>query len=429
VRRPGDDERGRGTIRPMRDTIEQAELVVVGGGALGGWAATFAAGDAVGRVVALERGLVGQGASSRAAGIVRAQGGTPATVAFGRFSIDFYQRQQALFGIDSGFRQLGYLILAVTDDDVREGRERVAMQQREGLAVRWLDAAEAAAVAGTLADTGHQGGSYIETDGCIDPPRNVLAYTSAMRQAGVDLRERTAVTGFRFTSTGDGRRRVTAVETEAGVIEADRVLLTGGPTLRALGALAGVRIPVGAVRHTVAVTEPHEAFTAPRAMVFDIGAGLYWRLEDDGLLFGFSNPDEAPGIARTIDWPYVERMRERLTGFVPLSAGLGLRKIWAATIEYTPDHLPIVGPALEPTGEPIDGLYVATAGGHGMMWGPGIARAAADLIRDGRTDLVDVSPLGLDRFDAEGRPLRAGDPVALPYPTLLAEDEVAIGPA
>ena len=55
-----------------------------------------------GRVVVLERGLAGMGASSRAAGIVRAQGGTPATVALGRWSIDFYNGQAARYGTDSG---------------------------------------------------------------------------------------------------------------------------------------------------------------------------------------------------------------------------------------------------------------------------------------------------------------------------------------
>ena len=402
-----------------------ADLVVVGAGALGGWASYFAATEGR-RVVALERGLVGQGASSRAAGIVRAQGGTPATVALGRFSIDFYHRQQALFGFDSGFRELGYLILAVTDEDVREARERLAMQRAEGLDVRWLEPAEAAAVARTLAPDGHQGGSYVETDGCVDPPRNVLAYTMAMRHAGVDLRERTRVTGLRFEAVGD-RRRVTGVETAEGVVPTERVLLTGGPTLGALGRLAGLRLPVGAVRHTVAVSEPHDAFAEAQPMVFDIGAGLYWRLEEGGLLWGFSNPDEVPGVAREIDWAYVERMRERLAGFVPVTRGLGLRRIWAATIEYTGDHLPIIGPVLESSGEPIDGLFVATAGGHGMMWGPGIARVAADLLLRGSTDLVDVTPLGLDRFDASGRSRSAGDPIALPYPAIPADDEVSVG--
>jgi len=122
---------------------DRADLVVVGAGTVGGWASYFAKTDGLARVVVLERGLAGQGASSRAAGIVRAQGGTSATVALGRWTIDFYNGQRAIIGTDSGFRELGYLILAVTEDDERAGRERVEMQRREGLDVRWLSADEA----------------------------------------------------------------------------------------------------------------------------------------------------------------------------------------------------------------------------------------------------------------------------------------------
>jgi len=46
---------------------ERADLVVVGAGTVGGWAAYFAKTNGTGRVVVLEQGLVGQGASSRAA--------------------------------------------------------------------------------------------------------------------------------------------------------------------------------------------------------------------------------------------------------------------------------------------------------------------------------------------------------------------------
>jgi sarcosine oxidase subunit beta len=396
---------------------DRADLVVVGAGTVGGWASVFAAASGIGRVVVVERGIAGVGASSRAAGIVRAQGGTPATVALGRWSIDFYHGQAAAYGTDSGFRELGYLILAVTDDDERAGRERVEMQRAQGLDVRWLDAAAAAEIGVTLSAAGHRGGSYLATDGCIDPPRNVRAYSLAMQAADVAVHERTAFTGLRTVETGDGGLRVTGIDTDAGVIETDRVLLTGGPTLRTVGRLAGLRIPAGAARHTVAVLEPHAAFDVPRMpMVFDIGRGLYWRLEDGGLLFGWSDPDEQPGEARAIDFAMYDRMRERLADLVPVTRGLGLRRIWAATIDYTPDHLPILGPATTPDGTRIDGAWVASPGGHGMMWGPGVARVAADLVTAGRTDLLDVTDLGLDRFDAEGRSRLASDPIALPFP-------------
>ena len=391
---------------------DRADVVVVGAGTIGGWAATFLAEDGAGRVVVLERGLAGSGASSRAAGIVRAQGGTPATVALGRWTIDFYNGQRARFGTDSGFRELGYLIIAITARDERDGHARVRMQQAEGLPVRWLSAAEACVENPTLSPEGHRGGSYIATDGAIDPPRNVLAYSLAMQRTGVELRERTALTGVRIE-----RGRVVGVDTSAGPIATERVLLTGGPTLREVGRLAGLRIPAGAVRHQIAVTEPHPAFEVDRLpMVFDLARGLYWRLEEGGLLFGMSNPDEAPGPAREIDWPYLRRMRRRLDALVPVAQGLGLRRAWAATIDFTPDHLPILGPAITPAGDRIDGLWIASPGGHGMMWGPGVSRVAADLLAGGRTELIDVTDLGLDRFDADGRSRHASDPIALPFP-------------
>jgi sarcosine oxidase subunit beta len=397
---------------------DSADLVVVGGGTIGGWAATFAAEAGLKRVVVLERGLVGGGASSRAAGIVRAQGGTPGTVALGRWTIDFYRGQHARYGTDSGFRELGYLILAVTARDEREGRARVEMQRGVGLDVAWLSAAEARGVNPTLAETGHRGGSYVTTDGAIDPPRNVLAYSLAMQRAGVDVRERTAFEGLRLAGG-----RVVGVDTAGGPIATERVLLTGGPTLRAVGKLAGLRIAAGGARHQIAVTEPHPAFEVERQpMVFDLGRGLYWRLEEGGLLFGMSNPVEKPGVAREIDWPYLRRMQRRLERLVPAVRGLGLRKAWCATIDFTPDHQPILGGAITPAGDRVEGVTVASPGGHGMMWGPAVARVGADLAVHGRTDLLDVADLGLDRFDAEGRSRLAADPIALPFP-LSADDD------
>jgi sarcosine oxidase, subunit beta len=401
---------------------DRADLVVVGAGTVGGWASVFARSLGAAKVVVLERGRAGEGASSRAAGIVRAQGGTPTTVELGRWSIDFYRGQRERFGTDSGFREMGYLIIAVTEEDVRAGRERVAMQRAAGLDVRWLDPQQVLDVNPYLAVDSFLGASYLATDGCIDPPRNVRAYSIAMAKAGVELRERTSFLGLRLKGW-----RVVGVETSAGPIETEHVILTGGPSLREVGRLAGLSIPAGAVRHQVAVTEPDPAFDVERqAMGFDLSAGLYWRLEEGGLLFGMSNPDEPPGPAREVDWPYMETMRERLAGFLPVTRNLGLRKVWAATIDYTPDHQPILGPALTAGGDRIEGATVASPGGHGMMWGPAVAMIAAELALVGRTALADVGDLGLDRFDSEGRSRIATDPIALPFPTIAADRPSAV---
>jgi sarcosine oxidase, subunit beta len=401
---------------------DRADLVVVGAGTVGGWASYFARLQGAERVIVIDRGRAGEGASSRAAGIVRAQGGNPTTVALGRWSIDFYRSQQNRLGTDSGFRELGYLIFAQTTDEVEAGRLRVAMQRGAGLDVRWLDSEEAVTHNALLAPGSFLGASYLATDGCIDPPRNVRAYSLAMRQAGVELREHTTFVALRTERSGSGST-LTGVETSKGLIETERAILTGGPALHEVGTAAGLEIPAGAVRHQVAVTEPHPAFEVERqAMGFDLGAGLYWRLEEGGLLFGMSNPDEPPGPARAIDWPYMEKMRSRLTRYMPVTANLALRKAWASTIDYTPDHQPILGPALTARGDQIGGLTIASAGGHGMMWGPAVAKIAADLALEGRTSVTEVHDLGLDRFDDQGRSRLPADPIALPFPMAMAKE-------
>jgi sarcosine oxidase, subunit beta len=389
-----------------------ADAVVVGGGTVGGWCATFLRRSGVGRVVLVEKGRLGMGASSRAAGIVRSQGGTPTAVHLAEWSKRFYAGQYEELGIDSGFIRQGYFLPAFDDIQVVAARTRMAMQRELGLEVEWLDSDQADARNPSLAPGCSLGGTFLAEDGYIDPPRNVLAYAVALARSGVEVCEEVAFTGLR-TVVG----RTVGIDSSAGPIDAEIVVLTGGPELARVAALAGsVAVPVGGARHQVAVTEPHPAFDPTHfPMVFDLEAGLYWRPEEGGVLFGMSNPAESPGQARQIDWRYLDRMRDRLAELVPATRGLGLRKVWAATIDYTPDHLPILGPVLTAEG-PVPGTVVAAAGGHGMMWGPGVARAAADLAVHGCSDVLDTSALGLDRFDEHGASRLATDPIALPFP-------------
>ncbi|MGH3347485.1 MAG: NAD(P)/FAD-dependent oxidoreductase [Nocardioides sp.] len=388
----------------------RADVVVVGGGTLGGWCAWMLR-DAGLSVVLVERETLGRGASSRAAGMVRAQGGTPSAVHLGLWSREFYLSQQARLGIDSGFVATGYFMPCFTDEDVVAAHDRIAMQQREGLEVEWVEPDDVDHRNPNLAPGRTLGSSYAPGDGWIDPPRNVQAYLAACVRSGVTIAERTAFTGLVEV---DGA--VAGVRTTRGDVAAGAVVLTGGPSLAAVGDLAGARIWAGGARHQVVVTEPHPDLAPERVpMVFDVGSGIYWRPEEGGLLWGMSNPDEAPGEATEFDDDYLARMRSRMAELVPVTASLGLRKRWAATIDYTPDHLPIIGPLLRSSGS-VRGAFVSAAGGHGMMWGPAVARATADLVLRGSTDVTDVSDLGMDRFDEAGRSRLAADPIALPFP-------------
>ncbi len=400
-----------------------ADLVVVGAGMVGGWASWFAATGGAERVVVLEKDLAGQGASSRAAGVVRAQGGTPATVALGRFSIDFYRSQQARLGTDSGFRELGYLILAVTQRDVRDGTARVEMQRAAGLDVRWVDAEEACALNPTLASDGHRGGSFCATDGAIDPPRNVRAYSLAMQQAGVQLRERTPFLGLRTAAARGGRRRVTGVA-DARRRHRHRARAPDGRTIAARGRqaggctdLRGRRAPSGGRDRAASGVRRRAPADGLRRGRRDLLAA--WRRADS--CGGCPTRRRRPGPRARWTGRTCGAWNDASTSSCPSRRGLGIRKAWCGTIDYTPDHLPILGPVITTEGVPIDGATVASPGGHGMMWGPAVARVAADLALEGRTDVIDVTDMGMDRFDEHGRsPFY--DPIALPFPPSAEDD-------
>src|SRR6201986_2565982 len=114
-----------------------ADAVVVGGGTVGGWCAYFLRRAGLRTVVLIEKGVLGQGSSSRAAGVVRVQGGTPEAVRLGQWSRGFYLGQHDELGTDSGFTQQGFLLPAFTDSQVSAAQDRISMQRGLGLPGRW----------------------------------------------------------------------------------------------------------------------------------------------------------------------------------------------------------------------------------------------------------------------------------------------------
>src|SRR3954471_6159631 len=398
-----------------------ADVVVVGGGTVGAWTAVLLAESGVPNVVLIEARTLGDGASSRAAGMVRAQGGTETAIRLGLRTQEFYAASGERFPLDCGFVAQGYLMPCFTDAEVQQAHERIALQRTLGLEVEWLSGADIEDRQTGLAPGATLGASYAPGDGYIDAPRNVLAYTAALTAFDVDVRERCSFTGLRTTGG-----RVIGVDTSDGPIDTEHVVLTGGPQLAEVGSRAGGRIPAGGTRHQVVVTAKLpdlDVYELP--MVFDLPSGIYWRPgENGGLLWGMSNPDEPPGTAVDFDTLYYRKARDRIEHLFPALRGLGLRRSWAATIDYTPDHLPILGPLLTDDG-PVDGTVVASAAGHGMMWGPAVAQVAADLTTTGGCDWLDLTDLGLDRFDADRNSRVAPEPISLPFPERVAVERIS----
>jgi sarcosine oxidase subunit beta len=379
------------------------DLVIIGAGNLGLWTAHQLAARGFGKIAVCERNWAGFGATTRSAGVVRQQGGSETAIKLGKWSRELYLGLGAELGLDSGFTETGYFVLAETEAERAAFLDLVALRRACGIENDWVDAAEGRKMFPALDWENLLGATYTANDGYVHPPivaRNITF--AAARHPSVDLFEKCTVEAItHFGSTYQ-------VQTTRGTFESERVLNAGGPRgARKIGAMLGIEVPVSASRHLV-VTFPD---VAPFPMFFALAKGIYVRPEEQGALLGLSNPyeqaDQSERYQLDFDWGYFEEMRPVWEAVFPALAGQRVSRSWAGSIDYTPDHLPIID-------QPGPGFYVLAAGGHGMMWGPALGMKMAELIADDAVHDLPEDEIKLSRF-REGYVHH--DAIALPFPT------------
>src|SRR5256885_15748407 len=113
-----------------------ASIVIIGGGVVGCSIAYHLAGRGVRDVVVIERETVGSGTTSKAAGGIRAQFPTETEIRFSLEAIEVFERFAEEFGVDPGYKKIGYLFLVSDPEDLRGFEPRIALQRRLGVGLR-----------------------------------------------------------------------------------------------------------------------------------------------------------------------------------------------------------------------------------------------------------------------------------------------------
>ena len=373
----------------------QAQVVIIGGGVIGCSIAYHLTKIGWKDVILLEKSQLTAGTTWHAAGLVVTPSGDELSVELSTYTVDLIKSIEKETGQATGFKDIGYLQLACTEDWLEERRRMAVAARRLGINYQAISPKEVKEM-WPLANTDDIiAGFFTPEDGRVNPVDFTMALAKGARMGGVQIFEDTEVTGI---NQKDGK--VTGVVTPKGEIKAEIVVNCAGMWGRELGKMAGVNVPLQAAEHYYLLTEPIEGVHPDLPIIEDFGRYSYFREEVGGLLVGFFEPVAGPwatdGIPKNFsfgelkpDWdrmmPYVDIAMER----IPILRDAGIHKFFCGPESFTPDGGPLLGEAPE-----LKNFYVAAGlNSLGILQGGGIGKIMAQWIVDG---YCPVDPLHID---------------------------------
>jgi sarcosine oxidase, subunit beta len=376
---------------------KSADVVIIGGGIVGSSIAFHLTEAGVRNVLVIERETrQGLGSTGKSMGGVRAQFATDVNIRMSLYSIPFLARFEEATGHPSGYKPRGYLFMATNDAHMNYLRKNIARQQALGLNnVELLSPDDIRNVLPQLRSNDIIGGSFCPTDGFVDPESVMAGFMARAIERGAELWRGTEVTSICTKNSG-----ISGVETTKGDVASPIVVNAAGPWAGAVARMAGAHLPVEPLRRMLVLSEPFAGLPERLPMIIDMSTGWHFRQEGLGILMAWADPDQQPGFRADFDPVFIEKILTHAASRVPDFANLAVnpRRCWAGLYTMSPDHHAILGPAPE-----IRGFYFANGfSGHGVMHSPATGRILADLIVDGRTQIIDAQDLSVQRF-AEGR--------------------------
>ena len=366
------------------------DAVVVGAGIAGCMAARELAADR--DVLVIDRSGVAAAATGRAAGLVAP------TLFFGDLP-DVARHANAFVREFDGTGEFAFthrdrLDLATAEE--RPDAEEVARERAlNGFPVSYLDAEAVRERYPALTMEGFTGAVEYRDTGWVDPYSYATALAGEATDRGATVETGRAATGLLVE---DGA--VAAIETDAGTVRTDEVVVAAGWHTRDLLA-DHLDVPVRPYRTQCVVLEPEEPLDESFPLVRIGSEHLYTRPEHNGdlLVGGMAElVDDPEGASTSAD----EAFRDQCAATVPdLFHGFdtaGVVDDWAGVDTATPDARPIIdAPAEAP-----EGLVVATGfNGLGVMISPVVGPAVRELL-GGASAPFSLSPFALDRFDHTG---------------------------
>lgn len=424
------------TVKTHSDLPTHADVVVIGGGIIGTFAAYYLAKRGL-KVALVEKGRIGAEQSSRNWGWCRQQNRDARELPMATKSLDLWEQFAAETGEETGFQRCGLLYLSNSEKELAGWARWGEFARTVDVKTHMLTADEAAQ-RGRVTGKPWKGGVFAPTDGIADPSRAAPAVARAIMKLGGTVHQGCAARGI---ETEGGR--LSAVVTEKGTIRTKLAVLAGGAWASSFCHQYGIRFPQAAIRQTVLSVSkgskemPAALHTTDVSMTRRLDGGYTlaisgrgrvdptpqllrfapqflpmfqrrWRNLAPGGLEGIRSGHEGWSRWRLDQPTPMERMRildpkvdasvvqltyKRAVDLVPILKESSVTAAWAGYVDSTPDGVPGIGEMAS-----LPGLILAAGfSGHGFGIGPGAGHLIADIV-SGDEPLVDPRPYHPDRF-------------------------------
>ncbi|WP_368484497.1 FAD-dependent oxidoreductase [Thalassospira sp. HF15] len=385
---------------------DKARVVIIGGGVIGCSVAYHLTKLGWKDVVLLERKELTSGTTWHAAGLIAQLRATANMTRLAKYSQELYGTLEDETGVATGFKRVGAITVALTEDRKEELFRQAAMARAFGVEIDELSPAEVGERYPHVNLEGVTAGVYLPKDGQGDPGNIALSLARGATKRGAKIHSRTKVTGM--TKQGSRIKGVfwQSEDGDQGEIACDMVVNCAGMWARDVGKMAGVNVPLHACEHYYIVTDSvPDLGNLPVLRVPDECA--YYKEDAGKILLGMFEPKAKPwgmdGIPDSFefdelppDFEHFEPILEMAINRLPLLGQTGIHTFFNGPESFTPDdayHLGLA-PGMENVwvAAGFNSVGIQSAGGAGM--------ALAQWMEDGEKpfDLGDVDIARMQPF-------------------------------
>lgn len=378
--------------------MNQYDAIVIGAGVVGSSVAFHLAQLGAGRVLVLDRGLIGTGTTSQSSGILRTHYSVIENVELALASWRVFNDFSAYLEDEdaaAGLVKCGYLIAAPEGPKLSPLRSALQAQRERGIKVQLLDAQQAQDLLpiARFDDAALMG--YEPEAGFADAYLVATSFARAARRRGVTFME-----GVEVEQLLLDQGRVTGVRTSQGRFASDTVVSVQNIWATDIARWTGIASPVVPERHIVLALEGPQAYSYTMPVYKDLGSEgmLYCRS------YGGRQMLVSEGIAgEPLPLPSNEQGEISMDTMVHVGAQVaerfpsfdtaGVASSWTGVYDVTPDWNPVLGRLPD-----VPGLVVGYGfSGHGFKLSPAVGRVLAQEAMGLPTD-VSLAPYALERF-------------------------------